>query len=72
MTGTMHLYQQRDELGLDYRFICRNHIQSIMSLLQFEHGTITAICDRTDERMATFSVEDFLRYCQEHIAWLTL
>ena len=69
MSGSMHLYQHKDELGIDYRFICRNHIRSIMSLLQFPYDEITAICDKTDLRCADFSVEDYLKYCRDTIVW---
>lgn len=71
MAGSMHLYQHRDELGIDYRFICRNHIHSIMSLLQFEHADIAAICDQTDARLPDLPVDSYLKYCEDHISWFT-
>lgn len=69
MAGSMRLYQHKDELGIDYRFICRNHIRSIMTLLQFPHEEITAVCDRTDQRCPDFPVEDYLKYCGDTIVW---
>ncbi len=69
MAGSMQLYQRRDELGIDYHFICRNHIHSIMSLLQFEHADIAAICDETDKRLPDLPVEKYLDYCEKHISW---
>lgn len=72
MAGSMHLYQMRDALGIDYRFICRNHIHSLMSLLQFEHSDIDRICLRTDERLPLLSVDDYLAFCRDGIAWFII
>ncbi len=72
MAGSMKLYQERDELGIDYRFICRNHIHSLMSLLQFEHSDIDVICRRTDDRLHLMNISEYLSYLHDGIAWFII
>lgn len=72
MSGSMRLYQDMDELGLDYKFITSNHIQTIMRLLQFTEEEISSVCKMTAERIDSISAEEYLKYCEESIQWLTL
>lgn len=71
MAGSMHLYEHRDELGLDYHFICRNHIHSIMSILGFDHSDIETVLERTDDKLPSLPVEEYLEYCSSNIPWFT-
>lgn len=71
MAGSMHLYCQKDQLGIDYRFICQNHIHSIMNLLHFPEEIIHGITQQTEQRCAEFNVEQFLNYCEEKISWFS-
>ena len=72
MGGSMHLFQHQEDLGIDYHFFCQHHIQAILEFLHFDKASIDAICQRTDEWIADIDVDEYLRYCEQNIAWLTL
>lgn len=69
MGGSMHLFQHKDELGLDYRFICSNHMVSILHLLNYDPQIIKDICATTSSREREFSISQFLQYLSERIPW---
>lgn len=72
MGGSMRIYLHQEELGIDYRFICRNHVKSILEFFGYSQEKIQKVMSTTDERMERFSTEEYLRYCQEKIPWLDL
>ncbi len=72
MGGSMHLFQHKDDLGIGYPFICRTHIWAILNLLNVPEETIERVCRETDRRVAEMDPKEFLRFCEEHISWLTL
>jgi len=72
MSGSMRLYQYKDELGLDYKFITNNHIETIMRLLQFKQKKIEEVTKITRERCDSISAEDYLQYCVDSIQWLSI
>ncbi len=72
MGGTMHLFVHQDELDIDYRRFCSIHIRSILFLLNYEPERVNAIITETDKHIDQIDAGDFLRYCEDNIAWLTL
>lgn len=72
MGGSMHLFQHKDEIGLDYRFITENHIRVLLKMLDFDQSRIDEICAATKEHMEGIEIQDFLDYCEETIGWFSV
>ena len=72
MGGTMHLFVHQDELDIDYHRFCSIHIRSILGLLDYSFERIEAILKQTSERIDEIDADDFLRFCETRIPWLTL
>lgn len=72
MAGSMHLFQHQDELDISYRRFCRIHIRAILTFLNYEEERIAEIIGKTDSRIERFDVEDYLKFCEENIGWLSL
>lgn len=72
MGGSMHLFLHQDELGIDYKYICRIHIHSILTFLNYEEEKTKEICDLTESRIEKIDASEFLDYCQNHILWLEI
>ena len=70
MAGTMYLYTHRDELGLDYKLVCENHIRAILTYLDVENERINSILKITKEHLESFEPEKFLRECKKKISWM--
>jgi len=72
MGGSMHLYVHQDEFGIDYRQICRRHIRTILSFLDYQLQTTEAIIQKTDENIAMYEIGSYLSFCEKNIGWLEL
>ena len=72
MGGSMHLFIHQDELDINYRRFCRIHMDTILRFLQYDPDKIGKILDRTDERVQQLDAEEFLRFCENNISWLSL
>lgn len=70
MGGSMHLYQHKDELGIDYRFITELHVRTLLSMLSVPQTEIEKICSQTSARSVQMDIGDFLAYCKSNISWL--
>ncbi len=72
MGGSMHLFVHQDELDIDYRKYCRLHMSAILNLLGYAPDRIVKILSVTDERTDRTDAEEFLRFCESSISWLSL
>ena len=70
MAGTMYLYTHRDELGLDYKHICENHIRVILAYLNIGNEEISRIINITKQHLMDFEPEKFLHECKKKIGWM--
>lgn len=72
MGGSMHLFQHKDELGIDYHYFTDVHIRTILGFLHYENDKIDDICCKTKERVEKIHISAFLQYCEDAISWFTL
>ena len=72
MTGSMYLYLHRDELNIDYRYFCDNHMRSILKMLGFPSAVRDRISERTKAKLNALDTEAFLNYCREHISFFCI
>ena len=72
MTGSMYLFLHKDELNIDYRYFCENHIRSILKMLGFSHEVRDNICERTRNKTDCLDVNDFLQYCRKNISFFCI
>ena len=72
MGGSMHLFQHKDELGIDYHFYTENHIRTILGFLKYDQKTIDEICGKTRDRVEQVDINAFLKYCEDSIQWFSL
>ena len=72
MTGSMYLFLHKDELNIDYRYFCENHIRSIMKMLGFPIAERDRVCSNTRDKINQLDVEAFFSYCRENIPFFRL
>ena len=72
MTGSMYLYQHKDELNLNYKYIFENHVRSIMIMLGISYERRDEICATTRIRTDGFKTDTFIEFCNRNIKWINL
>ena len=72
MGGSMRLFIHQDELDIDYRSFCRIHMETILRFLKYDPQKIKEILDCTDDRINRLDADDFLRFCDGKISWISI
>lgn len=71
MGGAMHLYQHKDELDIDYRYITKIDIQATLEMLGMSEEYIEKLDKRTQQHAKKMDPLLLLKYCEKNISWFS-